>query len=69
MPVLTLHGNPPVAIYGPPMATDGYKFDSFENFPSMATDGPPVAIGGKKWNLKIFSFIPKAQIQLKPKTL
>ena len=51
------------------MATDGPKFDSFENFPSMATDGPPVAISGKKVKIKNFSFILKAQIQLKLKTL
>ena len=47
LPVLTTHGNPPLAIGGPLMATGGGKLAFVEPFPPLATGGPPMVIGGK----------------------
>ena len=48
-PVLTTHGNPPLANGGPPVAT-GRKAPSKTNFPSpVAIGGPPMASCGLPW--------------------
>ena len=39
LPVMTTHGNPPLAIGGPPVATGEGKLDYMEAFPPVATDG------------------------------
>ena len=51
VPVLTTHGNPPVAIGGPPVATGGGKLDYMEAFPSVATGGPPM---DDRWKIRKF---------------
>ena len=50
-PVLTTHGNPPVAIGGPPVATGGGKLGYMEAFPSVATGGPPM---DHRWKIRKF---------------
>ena len=51
IPVLTTHGNPPVAIGGPPVATGGGKLGYMEAFPSVATGGPPM---DHRWKIRKF---------------
>ena len=50
VPVLTTHGNPPLAIAGPPMATGEGKLGFVEVF-------PPVAISGKFENFENEKFV------------
>ena len=40
LPVLTTHGNPPLAIGGPPVAIGGGKLDYMEASPPVATGFP-----------------------------
>ena len=50
-PVLTAHGNPPLAIGGPTEATGEGNIGYVEAFPQVATAGPPM---DHRWKIRKF---------------